>query len=166
MTVQAIFRYPNPALKELCLPVTDFESEEFSHLVTDLLETVKAHRAQGLAANQIGGKLRVFVSRVDDGDYKVYVNPELELEGDLVRNIEGCLSFPGATELVERPEECTVKAQDENGEEFTFYTDDVESVAIQHETDHLDGVLMVDRLSRLTKRFFLKKIARYNKKFR
>ncbi len=160
MGIQQIVKYPDEALKVPCVPVTSFESKEFKALVQDLLDTAKAYRAQGLAANQIGGKLRVFVSKVDDGtnDYKVFVNPVLQLEGDLVKNHEGCLSFPGVKVLVERPEECTVKAKDADGVEFGYYIDDIESVAIQHENDHLDGVTVIDRISGLTKRRFLTKL--------
>ncbi len=166
MTIQTIIKYPNSSLKEICVPVTDFDDEEFNTLVVDLLETAKVYKAQGLAANQIGGRFRVFVTRVDDkGAYKVFVNPELKLEGDIVPSKEGCLSFPGDTVLVERPEECTVTAKDVDGKEFTLFTDDVESVAIQHETDHLDGVLVTERISRFTKRYFLRKVKKHNKMY-
>jgi peptide deformylase len=166
MSVQKIVLYPDDALKVPCIPVVDFEDVEFKQLVEHLIDTAKAYRAQGLAANQIGGRYRVFVSRVDgQNEYKVYVNPELELEGDIVSNHEGCLSFPGATALVDRPEECTVTARDITGVEFIDNADDVASVAIQHETDHLDGILMTDKLGRVTKRMFLKKVNKYKRKY-
>jgi peptide deformylase len=165
MSVQPIVYYPDERLTQSCDWVEDFESEEFKTLVEDLKETAAAHKAHGLAANQIGGKLRVFVVRDENEEYQIYANPVLELEGDLVRNHEGCLSFPGDTVLVERPEECTVTAKDENGVERMVCFDAVESVAVQHENDHLDGVLVVDRISRLAKRFFLKKVTKYQKRY-
>lgn len=164
MTIKQILKYPNKDLTVKCTEVTEeqFETEEFKQFLIDLKETAVQHKAEGLAAPQIGSSLRVFISKVED-EYRVFVNPKLELEGDVVRNHEGCLSFPGVTFLIKRSEECTVTAKDENGNEFTYYTDGIESVAIQHETDHLDGILMVDRLSRLEKRMFLKKLNKYNK---
>lgn len=166
MTELYILPFMDPALKKPCVPVTDFESAVFKKVVEDLRDTAVKNNAHGLAANQIGYDLRVFVAMVEEGQYKVFVNPKLVLDGDKVRNYEGCLSFPtGMVLLVERPEECTVTAQDENGVEFTLYADDVNAVAIQHEADHLDGIRMIDRVSRLEQKLFLKKIEKLNKKY-
>lgn len=163
--IRPIEYYPSNSLERVCVPVEDFKDEAFLALVADLKETARAHHSHGLASNQIGGTLRVFVIRGDDSEYTVYVNPEITLEGDKVRNHEGCLSFPGATAMVERPEECTIYAADEKGDMFKTYFDDVGSVAIQHEFDHLDGKTVLDRISRLTKRMFLKKVVKYQKKY-
>lgn len=166
MTALYILPFTDPALKKPCIPVEDFSSEEFKKVVADLKETAAKHHAHGLAANQVGYNLRVFVAMIEEGQYKVFVNPKLVLDGEMVRNYEGCLSFPtGMVLLVERPEECTVTAQDENGVEFTLYADDVNAVAIQHETDHLDGIRMLDRVSRLEQKMFLKKIEKFNKRY-
>lgn len=164
MAVQRILIYPNTKLKQECEPVEDFESEEFKALVQDLKDTCTDREAQGLAAPQIGELKRVFVSRIDN-EVKVFVNPKLELDGDTVPNKEGCLSFPGLLEMVQRPEEVTVTAQDETGKEFTYFVDDIEAVAIQHEYDHLDGILFTDRVSRLQRRFMLKRLAKIKKKY-
>ena len=166
MAVQGILIYPHPKLTEPCTPVEDFESDEFKALVMDLRDTAEQRGAQGLAAPQLGELKRVFVTKdSDSGEYKVFVNPTLELEGDRVRNREGCLSFPGLLELVERPEEVTITAKDEEGKEFTVYADDVESVAIQHEYDHLDGILFTQRVSPLVRRFMLKRLKKIKKKY-
>lgn len=166
MSIKPIKHYPSKHLKTVCNPVVDFEDEAFTTLLEDLRDTAKAHTAHGLAANQIGSDLRVFITKWDgDEEYKIFVNPTLELEGDLVPNHEGCLSFPGATLLVIRPEECTVVAQDEKGVEFTFSVDDVQSVALQHEYDHLDGKTVLDSVSRLVSRMFLKKVNKYKKRY-
>jgi len=159
MSIQQVLLFPDKGLRVVSEPVTDFEDEEFKTLVEDLKQTAMAYRAHGLAAPQIGVNKRVFVTHTGEaGEVKVFVNPEiLETHGKQKRN-EGCLSFPGVTELLERAEEVVVKAFDEKGEEFTLSCDDLDATAILHETDHLDGVLFIERMSRLKKRFVMKKL--------
>ncbi|MEZ4372478.1 MAG: peptide deformylase, partial [Polyangiaceae bacterium] len=94
----------------------------------------------------------------EPSDLKVFINPELlELDGTQVWE-EGCLSFPGATEEVKRAEVVKVRAQDEFGETFELEADGLMAVAIQHENDHLDGVLMIDKLNAIKKRLFSRKL--------
>lgn len=166
MTVREVLLYPDKRLREVSQEVTDFESEEFLQLCDDLKDTLLAKSAHGLAAIQIGEPYRVFiVQKPEPGEVTYFVNPRIvEYCEPLVSGREGCLSFPTVFENIERYEEVTVTAQDETGDEFTCSLDDLEAVAVQHEFDHLDGVLFVDKVSNLKKRFMLKKLNKYKKR--
>lgn len=165
MTIRKIQFYPSKSLEKKSSPVEDFEENEFTTLVQDMRETCKAYRAEGLSAVQVGVHKRVFITKMEDGEFKVFVNPEImEMDGK-VSNKEGCLSFPGVVEFVERAEDIVVKFQDETGKESTVAADGMEAIAIQHETDHLDGVLFISRVSPLKRRMMLKKLTKMKKKY-
>jgi peptide deformylase len=111
----------------------------------------------GLAATQIGEPVRVFVIDVATGedepsDLKVFVNPEILSRNGVQAWEEGCLSFPGVHEEIERAERVRVRAQDVNGRTFELEADGLLAVAIQHENDHLDGKLMIDHLGLIRRR--------------
>jgi peptide deformylase len=119
-----------------------------------------------LAANQIGVLKRIFVIDVagedEPSDLRVFINPEItELTGTQTFE-EGCLSFPGATEEIKRADKVRVKAQDEHGKTFELEADGLLAVAIQHENDHLNGVLMIDKLGAVKRRLFGRKVTRAN----
>ena len=122
-----------------------------------MAETMYAAPGVGLAATQIGVALRLFIIdvAVDDdapSDLRVFINPEIvELEGTTSFS-EGCLSFPGAREDIQRAEKVLVRALDRHGEPFEMHADGLMAIAVQHENDHLDGKLMIDRLSVLRRR--------------
>lgn len=164
MAVKQVVTYPSKTLREVSTPIEDFESEEFKTLCEDLADTLHAHRAHGLAAIQIGVPKRVFIINGDQG-VQFFVNPEYVETDGTVKWREGCLSFPGIEETIDRHEEVTMKAHDENGREFTVCMDELEAVAVQHEFDHLDGVLFIDKVSRLKKRFMLKKLKKRQKRY-
>ena len=165
MTIRKIQFYPSKSLEQKSAPVKDFEAEEFTTLVQDMKETCKAYRAEGLSAVQVGVHKRVFIVKMEDGEFKVFANPKItEMDGK-VSNKEGCLSFPGVVEFVERAEDIVIKAQDETGEEFTVAADGMEAIAIQHENDHLDGVLFIQKVSPLKRRMMLKKLTKMKKKY-
>ncbi len=164
MPVKRVLEYPHEALTQVCEPIEDFEDEDFQSLINDLRDTCEAYRGEGIAAPQIGVNKRVFVVGVDKSAFKVYVNPEIIDSDGKERNKEGCLSFPGIVEFVERAEDVTVKAQDEIGEEFTVSADGVEAIALQHEMDHLDGILFIERMSPLSKRYALRKLIKLRKR--
>jgi peptide deformylase len=112
----------------------------------------------GLAATQIGVALRLFIVDVAHGEeapseLRVFINPEIIDPVGSVCFEEGCLSFPGVSEEVKRAERITVRAQHVDGTPFELEADGLLAVAIQHETDHLDGKLLVDHLSLLRRRF-------------
>jgi len=164
MPVIPVLQYPDKALTQLSTPVEDFEDEEFINLIDNLRDTCAAYRGEGIAAPQIGVNKRVFVIGIDKDAFKVYVNPELVDSDGKEMNKEGCLSFPGIVEFVERAEDVTVKAQDELGVEFTVSADGVEAIALQHELDHLDGILFITRMSPLKRRYALKKLSKLRKR--
>lgn len=156
MAVREILHYPDKRLRIPAEDVTDF-GESFQKLIEDMAETMYAAPGVGLAAPQIGVSLRVFVvdtatSDDEPSDFRVFANPELSLGNDKIMFGEGCLSFPGAQEDIERAETVFVKAQDRNGETFEVEADGLLAIAVQHENDHLEGKLMIDRLGVLRRR--------------
>lgn len=156
MAIRTILHYPDKRLREPGQPVTEF-GPELANLVEDMAETMYAAPGVGLAATQIGEPIRLFIIDIatgddDPSDLRVFVNPEiLERDGEQTWE-EGCLSFPGVHEEVERAERVKVRAQDEKGESFELEADGLLAVAIQHENDHLDGKLMIDHLGLIRRR--------------
>lgn len=162
MAIRTILHYPDKRLREPALPVTDF-GPAFQTLVEDMAETMYAAPGVGLAAPQIGVALRVFVVDTATGDdepsdLRVFANPVITKTVGEVVFTEGCLSFPGAREDIDRAEVVTVRAQDRHGKEFELTTDGLLAIAVQHESDHLDGKLMIDRLGMLRKRILHKQM--------
>jgi len=163
MAIREILEYPDPRLREPAKPVAAVTAE-IQSLIDDMAETMYAAPGCGLAANQIGVDLRIFVvdcaGEDEPSDFRVFINPEiLEKDGQVVWN-EGCLSFPGVTEEIKRAERVKVRALGRDGKPFELETDGLLAVAIQHETDHLNGVLMIDKLNALKKRMMGRKLAR------
>ncbi len=156
MAIRTILHYPDKRLRNPGQPVTEF-GPELEKLVEDMAETMYAAPGVGLAATQIGEPLRVFIIDVAVGedvpsDLKVFVNPEiLERTGEQSWE-EGCLSFPGVHEEIDRAERVRVRAQDAKGQPFELEADGLLAVAIQHENDHLDGKLMIDHLGLIRRR--------------
>ena len=156
MAIRKILQYPDKRLRNPGQRVVDF-GPEFQALVDDMAETMYAAPGVGLAAPQIGEAHRIFIVDVATGedtpsDLRVFVNPEIvERNGEVVWE-EGCLSFPGIHEEIERAERVKVRALDRHGQPFELEADGLLAIAIQHENDHLDGKLMVDHLSILRRR--------------
>ena len=154
--IRPILFYPDKRLREPGKEVEEFDAE-LHQLIEDMAETMYAAPGVGLAAPQIGVSKRVFIVDVatDDeepSDLRVFINPEIiATEGETVFN-EGCLSFPGVREDIDRAERITVKAFDKDGKPFELEAEGLLGVAIQHETDHLNGELMIDHLSVLRRR--------------
>jgi len=169
MAIKPILTHPNPKLREKSveIPEEEITGEDTKQLITDMKDTIVAYGAQGLAAVQIGVLKRLFVTVADDEDYRVYINPVLSFEyPDKAMNTEGCLSFPGVLELVKRYEEVNIEAFNEEGKKFQLSADELSAVAIQHEYDHLDGVLFIDHMSRLKKKYILKRVSKLRKQGR
>ncbi len=163
MAIRTILHYPDPRLREPGRRVEKM-TDELRSLVDDMAETMYAAPGVGLAATQIGEPWQVFVvdcaAEDEPSDLRVFVNPELlELDGKAPFE-EGCLSFPGAREEVERAERVRVRAWDREGSVFELEADGLLAVAIQHEYDHLHGVLMIDHLGPLKKRLLHRKMVR------
>jgi len=166
MALREILEYPDPRLREVAEPVLTV-TPEIQTLVDDMAETMYAAPGCGLAATQLGIALRIFVVDCADedepSDLRVFINPEiLEKDGQVVWN-EGCLSFPGVREEIKRAERVKVRALDRAGTSFELEADGLLAVAIQHETDHLNGVLMIDKLNALKKRMMGRKLAQARK---
>lgn len=161
--IRTILHYPDKRLRERGDRI-EAVTPEIQKLVDDMAETMYAAPGVGLAATQIGEKLQLFVIDIADenspSDLRVFINPEiLEREGDLSWQ-EGCLSFPGVQEEVDRAARVRVKAQDRNGKWFELEAEGLLAVAIQHEYDHLQGVLMIDHMGPLKKRLTHRKMVK------
>jgi peptide deformylase len=163
MALRPILKYPDPRLKQTAEPVKEV-NDEIRRLVDDMAETMYAAPGVGLAANQVGVLLRVFVIDIanDDepSDLRVFINPEITATVGTQTWEEGCLSFPGVTEEIRRAEKVTVKALDRDGKPFELEAEGLLSVAVQHENDHLNGVVMLDKLSAVKRRLLGRKLAR------
>lgn len=158
MSVMKIYTYPDPILRRETQEVTEF-GDELKKLVADMFETMYAADGVGLAAPQVGVAKKIVV--VDyHGDKYVLINPEITNEGPLVVNEEGCLSFPGIYEKVESPEYFHIKYRNEDGATMEMDVDGFLACVFSHETDHLRGKLLIDRVSPLKRQFMKKKIAK------
>ena len=164
MPVLPIRQYPDPVLRVRCAPVEDF-GPDLKRLVEDMIQTMHDAPGVGLAAPQVGVELRVAVvdatAGVDPEAVRVLVNPEILDVVGVDTDTEGCLSIPDFTEQVTRPASVRVGARDIEGESYEIAADELEARAIQHELDHLDGILFVDRLRGLRRqraRSFLRRL--------
>jgi peptide deformylase len=164
MTTLPIVWAPDPILKTKCAHVT-FIGEEEKQLMKDMLDTMYAAPGVGLAAPQVGITKRIIVidcARTDEpaAPYQM-VNPELiKSSMDELANEEGCLSLPGHYADVSRPATARVKYLDENGCQQIIDADGLLAVCIQHEIDHINGILFVDHLSSLKRNMILKKMVK------
>lgn len=132
-------------LREKAEPVTEV-NDEIRALAERMFATMIAANGVGLAGPQVGEKLRIFVAVADDNVRRVFINPQIiKTSEERVDYEEGCLSIPGVYESISRPAQVTVQALNENGKLFTLEADGLLARIIQHENDHLDGVLFIDR---------------------
>jgi len=141
--------YPDPVLRKPAEPITAFD-EELRAIVQGMFERMYASKGVGLAAPQVGLKLRILVLNPtgESKDELVLVNPKiLARSGPPTLFEEGCLSFPGVYAEIERPEACRIQACTLDGTPFEATYDGFVSRIVQHEYDHLEGVLLVDRMS-------------------
>jgi len=159
--IRTILHYPDKHLREKGIRVTAV-TPEVQKLVDDMAETMYAAPGVGLAATQIGEALQIFVIDVAEenqpSDLRIFINPEILEREDKVVWPEGCLSFPGITEEIERAAKVKVRALDRAGNPFELEAEGLLAVAIQHEYDHLQGVLMIDHLGLLKKRLVNRKM--------
>ncbi len=144
MSVMPIRLFGDPILRTPALPVVDFD-KELRKLVKDLTDTMQEAPGAGLAAPQLGVSLRVFTWWVDD-DLGHLCNPTLDLSDEIQDGEEGCLSIPDLSFDTRRALRVVAKGFNMHGEPVTIEGSDLLARAIQHETDHLDGILFVDRL--------------------
>jgi peptide deformylase len=143
--------FGDPVLKTRAAPVENFD-EALERLTEEMFDTMREKDGVGLAANQVGRLKRVLVASVEDEDF-VIVNPVLTDRSDATeRGQEGCLSIPGIQVEVERPTAVTVTGQDASGEPLRIEATDMLARVMQHEVDHLDGVLILDRTDRASRK--------------
>lgn len=162
--VREILVYPDPVLKQKAKPVAQVD-DSVRELVRDMVETMYSADGVGLAAPQVGVLKRIIVIDPAPGTKEsklyVFINPEIVSADGRTKYTEGCLSIPGESEEIERFEKLTVRALDEQGETFEVEAEGLLAIALQHEIDHLDGVLFVDRLSSLKRGLIRKRMLKY-----
>lgn len=156
MAVQPIRLFGDPVLRTRAIEVTTFD-KELRTLVQDLTDTMLEAPGAGLAAPQIGVGIRVFTWNVD-GEIGHLVNPSLDLSEELQDGPEGCLSLPDMTYDCKRARSVVATGFDMHGEPVTIQGSDYLARALQHETDHLDGVLFIDRLDPELRRAAMREI--------
>ncbi len=167
MAVRQIILAPDPMLKSRARPVRAVD-DDVRGLMDDMVETMRANNGIGLAAPQLGVLERVVVvecaPRGTDSQPLRMANPELvAVSPERVVSEEGCLSLPGHVGEVERARAVTVRYIDETGTQRSLDAEGLEAICVQHELDHLDGILFVDHLSPLRRNMILKKMVKARK---
>lgn len=166
MAVLEVLIYPEENLAKVCEPVEKEDiNAELNKFIDDMFDTMYEHEGIGLAAPQVDVLKRVITIDIegDKTNQIVLINPEvLEASGETGIE-EGCLSIPGCRALVPRKEKLKVKALNRKGEEFVLDADGLLAICIQHEIDHLNGVLFVDHISALKRQRFKEKMLKLKK---
>ena len=167
MALRQILTEPNEVLRKKSTPVDKVDSD-IQKLMDDMLETMYAAPGIGLAAVQVGILKRLIVIDISkDKDKKeplFLINPKIISKSEHTSTYEeGCLSLPGHFAEIERPAECEINFIDYNGKKKEIKADGLLSTCIQHEVDHLDGVLFIDYLSKLKKDMIIKKLVKHKK---
>lgn len=165
MAILNILEYPDPRLRTKAVPVTEV-NDNIKRIVDDMFDTLYAAPGIGLAASQVDIHQRIVVIDLseDKSEPLVFINPEVTvLEGELESMEEGCLSIPGFYEEVTRIEHCLVKALDRDGQPFEMECKGLLAVCIQHEMDHLEGILYVDHISALKRNRIKDKLQKKHK---
>ncbi len=163
MAILDIVTYPDEVLSTRALPVEAVD-DDIRKLVDDMAETMYAAPGVGLAANQVGVLKRVVVIDIEYSDGKpnliALINPEIIDRDGLCTSEERCLSLPGVAEEVERSEAVKVRALDRMGRPMAFEAEGFLAIAVQHELDHLDGTVLIDRLGRLKRRMLARELTK------
>ena len=172
MAIRPIFETPDPILRQISKPVEAFD-DDLKTLVSDMFETMYDAPGIGLAAVQVGVPIRLLVIDLQEPeqeggepirDPKLFINPEILWHSDSeIPYTEGCLSVPEQYAEVVRPDRIRARWQNEDGKSFEEEIDGLLAVCLQHEMDHLNGVLFIDHLSRLMRDMVLKKLAKWRK---
>tara|TARA_B100000287_G_scaffold362508_1_gene355809 strand:- start:753 stop:1271 length:519 start_codon:yes stop_codon:yes gene_type:complete len=164
MTVKTILTEPNKLLRQVSIPVKKVGKEE-QKLMDDMLETMYEANGIGLAAIQVGIPKRIIVMDISKNENKkeplYFVNPVIKNK-DLVKSTyeEGCLSVPNQFAEIDRPKNCEIEYLDYNGEKKLLKAEGLLATCIQHEMDHLEGILFIDYLSKLKKSMIIKKLSK------
>ncbi len=167
MAILEIVKYPHPVLKKPCELVGEID-EEVRKLIDDMRETMYGARGVGLAACQVGVSRRVIVLDVSPMDpqytFLALINPEVISEEGEVDHEEGCLSVPDYLEKVKRKEKVCVRGLSPEGMEVEIRGDGILAMALQHEIDHTNGILILDRVSRLKREIYRNKLKKEKRK--
>ena len=164
MSIRKILTEPNPILRQISKPVEKVGIEE-QKLMDDMLDTMYAAKGIGLAAIQIGVPKRIIVMDISKEENKkeprYFVNPIIKNK-DILKSTyeEGCLSVPNQFAEIDRPKKCDVEYLDYNGEKKILHAEGLLATCIQHEMDHLEGILFIDYLSKLKKSMIIKKLSK------
>jgi len=172
MTVLTILEVPDPGLRAVATPIGAID-DGVRATIADMFETMYAARGIGLAATQVGIERRLFVMDLQEPEEEggdpvrspmVFINPEiLSVSDETSTYNEGCLSIPEQYAEVERPARCRVKWQDADGGNHEEELDGLMATCVQHEIDHLNGVLFTDHISKLKRDMLMKKLAKLRK---
>ena len=166
MALLEIRKFPAPVLKRKAEPVSAFD-EDLQKLIDDMVETMYAAPGVGLAAPQVGVSKRLAVVDISSRDEKhpliVLINPFIVRTDGEIEFEEGCLSIPEYTAKVKRSENLIVRAHDRAGTEVEIEAGGLLAIALQHEIDHLDGLLLIDRISPIKREFFKKRFKKVQK---
>lgn len=164
MALLPILQYPDERLRKQAENVSEV-TDEIRTLVSDMIQTMYDDHGVGLAATQVNVHKNIMVVDVSDShdDPQVFINPEIIAYEGTVDSEEGCLSVPGIFNKVKRHKWIHVKALDRDGKPFEIKTDTFLALAVQHEMDHLAGILFIDRLSPLKRKMAIKKLEKLRK---
>jgi peptide deformylase len=166
MAILEIMKYPEEVLKRKAEPVTCFDAA-LQRLVEDMIETMYAAPGIGIAAPQVGSSKRLAVIDLSSADVKfpllVLINPVIVSREGEIEFEEGCLSLPEYTAVIRRAEKVAVRAQDREGKDIEIEATDLLAIALQHEIDHLEGILLIDRISPIKREFFKKRYRKNQK---
>ena len=162
MALREVVQFPDPRLKKVSEPITEV-TEEIRELARDMIDVMYDEPGIGLAAPQVGAPIRMFVIDTEWSDESigrhptVVLNPEISNREGRITWDEGCLSVPDYNAVVERDASITLHGVDLDGQPIEERADGLRAVCIQHEVDHLDGILFIDRISRLKRSLYVKK---------
>ena len=167
MALRKILTEPNKILRQKSIPVEGVD-KDMQKLMDDMLETMYAAPGIGLAAIQVGVPKRIIVLDIQQKEGQknplFFVNPEIiEKSKNLTTYEEGCLSVPGQFAEIDRPEQCHIKYLDYDGNKKEMKAEGMLATCIQHEMDHLEGILFIDYLSKLKKTMIIKKLSKQKK---
>lgn len=151
MSLLPIKIYGDEILRRESKPVVNIDGD-FVRFLEDMNQTMLAAKGLGLAANQVGRTIRAFTIDLSQFDVlsepRIIINPEVaEMNGDIITGEEGCLSFPGLYQMIERPRKVTIKSINLDGNEYYFEAEGLIARVILHEIDHLNGTLFIDKLT-------------------
>jgi peptide deformylase len=157
VAVLTVRLYGDPVLRQVATPVREITAE-IKRTIADMTETMWHQVGIGLAAPQVGLPHRILVMDDGSGGAQALINPVIESHSGTIREEEGCLSLPGVFGVVERSKMITVRAMDADGKPVSLEATGLKARIVQHELDHLDGVLFIDRLPPVTRDRIKKKI--------